>query len=514
MASRGSTTSGSAATARSRRSTAAATPPRSLAAYETTAAGTPPFDQLGADGQARFVTGNFWSEDHQADALASGDVSDFSRKVSWGALRREKSTREPLVRGNSTRWYVSRLDLGQGVIPNAGGPTDATGDGKPNYLGRIQPYSVYVPRSYRPGTPTPLTWTLHSLSVNHNQYAAYDPMLQRRLCEQRGSICAGTLGHGPDGWYFDEAEADYWQVWGSLARAYDLDPQRTVITGYSMGGWAAYKLGLSHPDLYAEAVALAGPPQCGVSVDANQLVNPAFGGRCTSDGNAYDLVGNALHLPYRIGQGQLDELVPFTSVEAQVQRFDDLDLAHRFVRYPAEDHLLFATQDRFATVLSGLGTPKIVRNPRDIDFTWHPRLTRSDLGIGATTAYWVGALAARDSSPGSVAHVVATSRALPGREQVAVRTGPTPVTSPLPALRQDLVLEPGKALPRSNRLTLDLTNVERASVDLRRAGQRCGRVSITSDGAAVVYLTGSRSENRTGPVALRVTRGETTMRVC
>ena len=316
-----------------------------VAAYQRLAAGTPLLDQLGADGQARFVTGNFWSEDHQADALAAGDVTPFSRRISWRALQRSRSTPEPLVRGTSNRWYVSRLRLGQGVVAQAA--TDATGDGRPNFLGRIQPYSVYVPRSYRPGRPAPLTWTLHSLSVNHNQYAAYDPILLRRLCEQRGSICAGTLGHGPDGWYFDEAEADYWQVWGALARSYNLDPTATVITGYSMGGWAAYKLGLSHPDLYAEAVALAGPPQCGVSLDADQLVMPAFGGRCTSDGTAYDLVGNARHLPFRIGQGQLDELVPFTSVEQQVQRFDDLGLEHRFVRYPGEDHLVFATQDRF-----------------------------------------------------------------------------------------------------------------------------------------------------------------------
>jgi len=478
-----------------------------VAAYQELAAGTPPFDQVGADGQARFVTGNFWSEDHQADALAAGDVSSFGRTIRWRALKRERSTREPLVRGSSNRWYVSGLDLGDGVVADEG---QGTGDGKPNFLGRIQPYAVYVPTSYRRGTPAPLTWTLHSLSVNHNQYAAYDPLLLQRLCERRGSICAGTLGHGPDGWYFDEAEADYWQVWGALARSYDLDPRRTVITGYSMGGWAAYKLGLSHPDLYAEAVALAGPPQCGVSVDADALVNPAFGGRCTSDGTAYDLVGNARHLPYRIGQGQLDQLVPFTSVEVQVGRFDALDLEHRFVRYPAEDHLLFATQDRFATVLTGLDAPRAVRNPRDIDFTWQPRLTRDDLGIGATTAYWIGGLAARDSSPGSLARVEATSQARPGRAQRAVRTGPTPVAAPLPALRQDLVLQPGDRLPTRKRITVDLTNVRRATVDLDRAGMRCGAVVVTTDGRTTVTFTGSRS----GRVTEKVTSGASRFRLC
>ena len=482
-----------------------------VAAYQSTAASTPPFDQLGADGQARFVTGNFWSEDHQADALAAGDVTPFSRTIRWRALERDRSTREPLVRGSSNRWYVSRLDLGQGVVEDTGG---GTGDGKPNFLGRIQPYSVYVPTTYRRGEPAPLTWTLHSLSVNHNQYAAYDPMLLQRLCEQRGSICAGTLGHGPDGWYFDEAEADYWQVWGALARSYDLDPRRTVISGYSMGGWAAYKLGLSHPDLYAEAIALAGPPQCGVSLDADALVNPAFGGRCTSDGTAYDLVGNALHLPYRIGQGQLDQLVPFTSVERQVQRFDDLGLEHRFVRYPTEDHLVFATQDRFATTLSGLATPRVVRNPRDIDYTWQPRLARRDLGIGTTTAYWLSGLTARDSSPGSLARVAATSFARPGTAPDVVRTGPTVVTAPLPAIRQDLVVRRGEKLPTRKRLTLDLTNVRSATIDLRRAGMPCGRVAITSDGSTVVTFTGARSGGEPPRTQVVARAGRTVTRVC
>lgn len=39
--------------------------------------------------------------------------------------------------------------------------------------------------------------------------------------------------------------------------------RHTQITGYSMGGYAAYKLGLAHPDLFAGAMSLAGPPVCG-----------------------------------------------------------------------------------------------------------------------------------------------------------------------------------------------------------------------------------------------------------
>ena len=117
-----------------------------VAAIEEAAAGTPVLDQVGADGQARFVTGNFWNEDAQADALATGDVSRFSHVVRWGRLARRAATPEPFVRGSSVRWYRSRLQLGQGVVADSG---VGSGDGQPNFLSPIQPYSVYVPRSAR-----------------------------------------------------------------------------------------------------------------------------------------------------------------------------------------------------------------------------------------------------------------------------------------------------------------------------------------------------------------------------
>ena len=194
-------------------------PAAQVAAVQALAAGTPALGQLGADGLARFVTGNFWSEDAQADALAGGDVSAFSRTHRLGArCAARRSTRraagarqqQPLVR------LVARPRPGR-RRQRPGQRAPATGE--PNVLGRIQPYAVYVPTHLpAPAGPAPLTWILHSLDVNHHQYAAYDPRLLQQLCERRGSICASTLGHGPDGWYYDEAEVDYWSVWREAAR--------------------------------------------------------------------------------------------------------------------------------------------------------------------------------------------------------------------------------------------------------------------------------------------------------
>jgi hypothetical protein len=178
-------------------------------------------------------------------------------------------------------------------------------------------------------------------------------------------------------------------------------------------------------------------------------------------------------------------------VEDQIARFDDQGLRHRFVRYPAEDHMAFATQDRFDTVLDGLERPRRSRNPERVDFSWFPHLDRPDLGLRATGAYWVTGVRADDRRAGALAQVHARTfaRREPGHE--AVRFGPTPVAEPLPAVLQGLRWKLGSR-PESRRLvTLRLSNVAAVSVDLGRAGLRCGRVRVTTDRGVRLILVGA-----------------------
>ncbi|HEX5772350.1 MAG TPA: hypothetical protein VFY11_15420, partial [Nocardioidaceae bacterium] len=94
-----------------------------------------------------------------------------------------------------------------------------------------------------------------------------------------------------------------------------------------------------------------------------------------------------------------------------------------------------------------------------------------------------------------------------------VRFGPTPVTSPLPAVLQELRWKPGRARtvdPTETRplVTLRLENTAAVTVDLDRAGLECGRVRVVSDGNASVRLV------RDGRVVRRtVTTGRTTVRL-
>ena len=439
------------------------------------------------------VANALWRESAQAQALAlGGDVSAFSATVDWSRLRAGETTPEPVVKGKpSNRWFVSSWeDPRQGVVPDGGFREQ---DLRPNFLGRVQPYTAFVPTSYSPDKATPLTWLLHSLGVQHNQYAALNPKLLKQACEDRGAICVTTLGRGPDGWYLDEAELDFWEVWNRTAAAFTLDPERTVLSGYSMGGYGTYRLGLTYPDLFAKAVALAAPPMCGVRV-SGPIQGASGAGRCTTDGDSSPLVGNARSLPYVIAHGALDQLVPVPSAKEQADRFDSAGLRHRFELYPEWDHLAWAVADAFSSPASRMtGTRET--DPGRISYTWFPNAGNAALGTGTTGAYWVRDLSARTATAGARASFEAVSAARPeGAVTTARTTEPIANADPAVGVATELVWQRGAAPERSPAVTLRATNVKGLSVDVVRAG-------LLPDETATVTVAATD-----GPLALSLAR--------
>ena len=195
---------------------------------------------------------------------------------------------------------------------------------EPQFLGRVQPYSVCLPATYAPGRKLPLTLLLHSLALGQNQFAAIDPRLLHQVCDGRDSVVVTPLARGPSCWYFDEGELDVWEVWARVAEQLGTDPNRTVVSGYSMGGYGAYKLGLTYPEVFAQAVVLAGPPTCGVRLlpDVDIPGDLDQNSHCAREGDTWRLLVNARWLPFVIAHGVLDGLVPIASVLQQVLEID------------------------------------------------------------------------------------------------------------------------------------------------------------------------------------------------
>ena len=467
---------------------------------------TPIGQALGADGITRSVTGNFWMENDQAETLESGDVSKFSLLVNWSQLAARDSTPEPQPTGYSVRWYASSLHPGSGQVVNDG----SEGNFHPTLLERLQPYAVYVPTGYRPGHPVGLTWILHSLEVNYNQYGALDPSLIQQLCQDRDSICATTEGFGPAGWYYNEAETDFWQVWHALAQSYSLDPAKTVISGYSMGGWASYKLAFEHPDDFAGALVLDGPTVCGIEFYPGEQGNAFSDPRCSQDGQSKPFIHNALWIPYVIDHTYADELVPVQGPITNAEVFDRLGQRYDLFIHTGADHLVYATEDRFGDAVAALGSPLRTVNPDRFTYSWYPSLDDASLGIGATGDYWLRGLRARNRAYGTIATVQAFDAALPDPRVTDHRFGPALVTQPLPGTETGLYWTFGSRPRAQRRMSLHLSDVSALTLLAATARLQTGTITATSDGGAwltIAQLPRCTEVLERGRVVARATNG-------
>jgi hypothetical protein len=428
---------------------------------------------------------NFWNDNAQARALATHDVSAFSAALNWADLTSGRTTPAAQPTGWSERWYVSSVNLGDGKVTGA----DTLEDFKPNYLGQVQPYTVYVPQTYRPGTPTPLTFLLHSFTQNHNQYASTTPKFTQEACEARKSICVTTLGRGPDGFFYGTAELDFWEVWNRVAGAYSLDPNRTVLSGYSMGGIGSNQLAMAHPDLFASDVTLAGAV-------GNQ---PAL--------------ENLREVPVYLAGGAEDELVPVTTEKAQANALDALGYRYRWLLYPAEDHVALELQDGFSDAATYMGKATRSLHPARVTFRWTPHdvppvedpspasvapsavTQQPALGVGTTGAYWLRSLAARSTA--TDARIVARSFALPDPAKAPVRSNDALVPGdPSPAVVTQLTWLTGAVPAVSPAIQLALTNVSGLTLELADAGITPGhsaQLHVTTDGPTAITLHGSHT---------------------
>jgi hypothetical protein len=446
---------------------------------------------------------NNWMENDQANTLrgSAPDVSRYSLTVDWPALAARANVPAPQLHGYTNRWYTTPLDLsryGTGINPPSGTYTE------PTFLGRYQPYAVEVPPSYNfaDPSPTPLTWVLHSLDDNLNQYGTLDPTQIVQECDQRGSICATTEGFSQGQWYYAEAEVDFWDVWRQMAGSFDLDPDATTLSGYSMGGWASYKLAEEYPDVFGEAMPLEGPVICGLRV-YGQVQGYAGGTQCTADGDSTPLLVNLEWIPYVMTCGLVDELVPYTGCNNNADALRAMTpTPYRVDEFTeTEDHLVYPTQNDFTQPDARLARPAADRmiDPGSFTYAFYPDLQTGAAGIdhagaagqiGPTRDYWVSGLTGRDSAPGAIATVTAASAAIPEPSVTAAQTTGAGAPGPTAYVERNETWTYGATPPPAQAASLRLTDVATITLDTRAAGLRCASLTARTDGPTALTLTG------------------------
>jgi dienelactone hydrolase len=422
----------------------------------------------------------------QASALAAGEPTRFAHDIDFAALDRGTERTSVAGHGTQVRIFASRLSLGEGRNPRS----------FPRYLGQLQPYSLTVPSAYRPGEPTPLTVYLHSLTRHHWQYHGSVGLAQ--LGEDRGNLVLTPLARGVDGWYQHEAEYDTFEAWADVARHFDVDMDRVTMAGYSMGGFGTYRLTTLYPDLVGAAMTVVGPPGEGVWLPPL----PPSGGAETLTNHR---LPSARHVPFLNVVAAEDQLVPLAGTRAQslgapelgVAGFEQLGYRYRFVVYNPAEHLTLAGYGYDIPMAGGfLGAARVVRDPSHVTFVYDPAADDPALGLIHDHAYWVSGLRVVEGAGRGTIDV---------RSHAAGRGDPPSHAThgaghgPRPFLEWSRSWDDAPEVPADNRLTVNLSGLSTARLDVVRAGLDADApfvVEVTADAAGVLRLAGPGDAGR------------------
>jgi hypothetical protein len=430
---------------------------------------------MGDTAVAGEATAPWWRDRQQSEQLTQGDVSPFSVDVDFGKLAKQVRDDSGVpTTGPIDRILASHYSFGQGLDPTKVCYTLGTFDAGPKCIGRfqgqLQSYALYVPKKPLPAKGFGLTLLLHSLSANYNQYTASHN--QSQLGDRgQGSLVVTPGGRGPDGFYKGIAEADTFETWADVARHYKVDPDWTDVTGYSMGGFGTYRLLARWPDLFAKGWSVVGEPQ---SV-SDQLVS-------------------LRNTPLLAWNSTEDELVNINTSENAVKANTAAGIRFEEDKFLTADHLTLAANDEFGPGAAFLGTDRVDRNPYHVTYVVDPSEDNAAATAVADHAYWTSDLKPRKAGVGTIDAVsaafgVTDAKVLPVAPGAGVMTG-----GEIPAMayvsRSQQWGPFGKAA-KADALTLTLTNLRTATIDMARAGLTCGaKLTVKTDGPVAVTLGG------------------------
>lgn len=437
-----------------------------------------------------------WKEHGQALALEARDIRRFGTGIDFDALASGETDRSGVPQtGFLTRLYASHLDLGEGARPT-----------RPMLRGKIQPYGLYVPRSYDPADPPPFHLELHWLQGSWMQFAVLAPNIYRQLGEDRGAIVLTPQGRGPNGWYHDEAEVDLFEAWADAAAHYALDPDRVTISGYSMGGYGTFRTAAMYPDLFARGFPIVGPSDESIFGGATAGVlqgNPALRtvddvlgfpswGRLTDEEHVLPVLDNLRHVPMLMWHGSNDINVPVSGALAVQRRLEELGYAHELDVFAGYDHFRFQAEDEWGPGRRWLSGAEVDRNPAHVTYRALPAFDAPELGLVHDHAYWVGDVVVGPGQESGLVDVLSRAAGVGDpRTEGVVGAG----TTPAPHLKRGLrSVEPAPSRPAENALDVRLEGVRSVTLWPERGGVDPGEPVVLraeTDRRASITLKGT-----------------------
>lgn len=177
-----------------------------------------------------------------------------------------------------------------------------------------QPYGLYLPKNYDASKKYPLVMMMHGAGSNHrlalrrvfgksNAEGETDVEATRYFpaWNDVDFIVASPYARGTAG-YQGIPEQDVYDVLADVKKRFNIDEDRTYLTGLSMGGGGTLWIGLTRPDIWAAIAPVCPAPPAGT----------------------IDLAGNASNLSVHFFHGDKDPVVPVEGTRAWVSKMQDM----------------------------------------------------------------------------------------------------------------------------------------------------------------------------------------------
>jgi predicted peptidase len=126
-------------------------------------------------------------------------------------------------------------------------------------------YSLSLPRANLADQPTPLILALHFAGHGAPFYGKLilTELVEPALRELDATILAPDCT-GPD-WTQPQSESDVLTLLDHILEKHNVDPNRVLITGYSMGGIGTWHLASRHQERFSGALIMAGLPPANIT---------------------------------------------------------------------------------------------------------------------------------------------------------------------------------------------------------------------------------------------------------
>lgn len=120
--------------------------------------------------------------------------------------------------------------------------------------------TIAISQNYHPGKLIPLILALHWGGPRYPfiGQAILETLIQPAL-EPLGAIIAAPDCNAED-WANPQSESEVLELLDLLRAAYPLNPSRTLLVGYSLGGIGTWYLAARHPDRFRSAIVISARP--------------------------------------------------------------------------------------------------------------------------------------------------------------------------------------------------------------------------------------------------------------